>query len=60
MDLGTFTRQTLQALTNNETYDIKFNYQIIRKLDDDEVELVWKKHVPVEDITVSITSFSVV
>lgn len=49
MDLNTFSEQTLQALTNTETYDIKFNYQINKKHDD--MELVWKKHVPAEDIT---------
>jgi hypothetical protein len=51
-DLNTFTKETLQALTKSGGSDIVFNYQVKHKKDN-AVELVWKKHVPAEDITVS-------
>lgn len=50
MDLNTFTRQTLQALTKSGGKDIVFNYQVKHKKDN-SIELIWKKHVPAEDIT---------
>ncbi|CAG2212467.1 XRCC4 [Mytilus edulis] len=50
MDLNTFTRQTLQALTKSGGKDIVFNYQVKHKKDN-SLELIWKKHVPAEDIT---------
>jgi len=56
MDLNTFTKQTLQALTKSGGSDIVFNYQVKHKKDN-AVELVWKKHVPAEDITVSYCPF---
>jgi hypothetical protein len=56
MDLNTFTKETLQALTKSGGSDIVFNYQVKHRKDN-AVELVWKKHVPAEDITVSYFPF---
>ena len=56
MDLNTFTKETLQALTKSGGSDIVFNYQVKHKKDN-AVELVWKRHVPAEDITVSYFLF---
>lgn len=50
MDLETFIKQTLQALTKSGDGDISFTYQLKRE-SDDSVELIWKKHIPTEDIT---------
>ena len=52
MEFNPYVEQTVEALTTmKESQDV---YQYHLKRQKDSAELVWKKHVPAEDITVRV------
>lgn len=54
MDFDPYVEQTLEALTTMTETQATFQYQLKRQRDN--VEFVWKKHVPAEDITFQLGS----
>ena len=55
MDFNPYVAQTVEALTTMKDSQDVYQYNLKRQKD--SVELVWKKHVPMEDITVRIINF---
>lgn len=54
MDFDPFVEQTVEALTTMKEAQATFQYQLKRQRDN--LEFVWKKHVPAEDITFQLGS----
>ena len=50
MDFNPYVEQTVEALTTMKDAQDMFQYQMKRQRDN--LEFIWKKHVPAEDITV--------
>ena len=50
MDFNPYVEQTVEALTTMKDAQDTFQYQMKRQRDN--LEFIWKKHVPAEDITV--------
>ena len=50
MDFDPYVEQTVEALTTMTETQETFQYHMKRQRDN--VEFVWKKHIPAEDITV--------
>lgn len=56
MDFNPYVEQTVEALTTMKDAQDTFQYQMKRQRDN--LEFIWKKHVPAEDITFQLGSAS--